>query len=155
MNRLLPAAALAPLAVVPVLAVLYGPWAITAAGLSSLISVVVAALFVSYPATVLFGIPVHVILEKQRWRRLSDYVTTGALLGGFPVVVYCLVAIVVDAKFVPSGLWTATVRNAEWGAIGTVVFALSSAAVAAVFWRIAAKDSRRTPFPRRPGGPAA
>ena len=47
----------------------------------------------------------------------------------------------VEAKFAIAGLWQATLRNAEWGAIGTVVFAASSTAVAAAFWWMAVRES--------------
>lgn len=142
MPRLLLAVVLAPLAAAPMLAVLYGPWAWTEAGLNGLMPVLVAVLFVSYPATLLIGVPVHLMLARQRCTRLAQYLSAGALLGGLPIVAYCVVAIVVEAKFAPSGVWRATQRNAEWGAIGAVVFAAASAAVAAAFWWIAVRDRR-------------
>jgi hypothetical protein len=143
MLRSLFAVLLAPLAAVPVLAVLYGPWVVGDAGLGGLMPVAIGTLLVAYPTTILFGIPVHVILRRYRCTTLADYAAAGALLGGLPVVGYCIVAIVFEAKFAPGGIWQATVRNVEWGAIGTVVFAAGSAAVGASFWWMAVRHPHR------------
>jgi hypothetical protein len=135
--RTLVAIAVSPLAVVPVLVLLFGPWAIARWDLGSLKGVVVPAVIVAYPMVILFGLPMHVALVGQRATAVRHYALAGALLGAVPVIGYCMVAIVFEAKFDVARLGTATVRNAEWGAIGVGVFGACSTAVAIAFRRIA------------------
>jgi len=131
--RTLAAIAIAPLAVVPVLAVLFGPWAIAHGGTRSLTGILVPAVVVAYPMVVLFGLPMHLALVRQRYTRWRDYLIAGVLLGAVPVAGYVLVAVGFEAKFAIAAMGPALVRNAEWGAIGVVVFGLCSAAVALAF----------------------
>jgi hypothetical protein len=135
--RTLVAIAVSPLAVIPVLLVLFGPWAIARWDLRSLIGVLVPAVIIAYPLVVLFGLPMHFALVRQRATAFRHYVLVGALLGAVPVIGYCIVAIVFEAKFDVARLATAMLRNAEWGAIGVVVFGSCSAAVAIAFRTIA------------------
>ena len=139
MTRTLAAIAIAPLAVVPVLAVLFGPWALANGGTRSLIGIVGPALVVAYPATILFGFPMHLALVRQHCTRWRDYALTGMLLGAVPVAGYVLVAVMFDAKFEIAAMSSTLVKNATWGAIGVLVFGLCSAAVAIAF--------RATAFP--------
>ena len=133
MTRNLAAIAVAPLAVVPVLAVLFGPWAIAHDGMRSLIGILIPAVVVAYPLMILFGLPMHLALVRQRLTRRRDYALTGALLGAVPVAGYVLVAVAFEAKFALSAIAPALVRNFTWGAIGVMVFGLCSAAVAIAF----------------------
>jgi hypothetical protein len=137
MTRTLAAIALAPLAVVPVLVVLFGPWALTHGGLRSLAGIVTPAVIAAYPLLVLFGLPMHAALVRQRCTRARDYAITGLLLGAVPVAGYVIVAVAFEAQFVVSAMGPAFARNAEWGAIGVVVFGLCGAAVAIAFRSIA------------------
>jgi hypothetical protein len=57
--RTLAAAAIAPLAVVPVLVVLFGPWAAAHGGTRSRAGILTPALVVAYPLVILFGLPMH------------------------------------------------------------------------------------------------
>jgi hypothetical protein len=127
MTRTLAAIAVAPLAVVPVLTMMFGAWALANGGLRSLAGIIGPALVVAYPTVILFGLPMHLALVRQRATRWRDYALVGALLGAIPVIGYCLVAIVFDAKFAWSALPAATVRNLEWGAIGTCSTAVALA----------------------------
>jgi len=131
--RPLAAIVLAPLAVVPVLAVLFGPWAASHGGIRSLAGILVPAVAVTYPMVILFGLPMHLALVRQRCTRRRDYAIAGVLLGAVPVAGYVLVAVAFEAKFAIAAMGPAFARNAEWGAIGVVVFGLCSAAVALVF----------------------
>ena len=144
MTRTLAAIAIAPLAVVPVLAIVFGPWAISRGGLSGLAGIIVPAVAVAYPLLILFGLPVHAALVQQRCTRRFHYALAGALLGAVPVAGYCLVAIAFEAKFQPAAMGGALIRNLEWGAIGVVVFGACSAAVALAFRAIS----------RRPASPS-
>jgi hypothetical protein len=135
--RTLAAILIAPLAVVPVLAIVFGPWAITRGGLPGLAGIIVPAVAVAYPLLLLFGLPVHAALVQQRCTRRAHYAIAGGLLGAVPVVGYCLVAIAFEAKFQPAAMGSALVRNLEWGAIGVAVFGACSTAVALVFRAIA------------------
>lgn len=137
MTRTLAAIAIAPLAVVPVLAVLFGPWALTTGGTRSLTGILGPALVVTYPATILFGLPMHLALVRQRCTRWRDYAITGALLGAVPVAGYVLVAVLFDAKFQIAAIASTLAKNATWGGIGVLVFGLCSAAIAIVFRAIA------------------
>jgi hypothetical protein len=139
MTRTVVAIATAPLAVIPVLAVLFGPWALANGGVRSLAGIVMPAVVVAYPMVILFGLPMHLALVRQRYTRRRDYAITGALLGAVPVAGYVLVAVAFEAKFALSAMGPALVRNATWGAIGVMVFGLCSAAVAIAF--------RATAFP--------
>ena len=135
--RTLAAVAIAPLAVIPVLVVLFGPWAIAHGGTRSLIGIVVPAIVVAYPMVVLFGLPMHLALVRAGCTRPRNYAITGVLLGAVPVAGYVVVAVAFEAKFALAAMGPAFVRNAEWGAIGVVVFGLCSAAVASMFRAIA------------------
>ena len=143
MTRTLAAIAIAPLAVVPVLTVLFGSWALTNGGLRSLAGILMPALVVAYPLVILVGLPMHVALARQRCTRRRDYAITGALLGAVPVAGYVVVAVLFEAKFALSAVGPAFIRNATWGAIGVMVFGLSSAAVAIAFRAIAVISDRR------------
>ena len=139
MTRTLVAIAIAPLAVVPVLAVLFGPWALANGGTRTLAGILLPAIIAAYPMTILFGLPMHLALVRQRCTRRRDYAVAGVLLGAVPVAGYVLVAVAFDAKFAVPALWPTLVRNATWGAIGVLVFGLCSAAVAIAFRAIAVK----------------
>ena len=131
--RTLAAIAIAPLAVVPVLTVLFGPWAATSGGMRSLAGIVLPAVVVAYPMVILFGLPMHLALVRQRCTRRRDYAIAGVLLGAVPVAGYVMVAVAFEAKFAIAAIGPAFIRNAEWGAIGVVVFGVCSAAVALAF----------------------
>jgi hypothetical protein len=137
MTRTLAALVIAPLAVVPVLTVLFGPWALAHGGTRSLAGILVPAIIVAYPMLILFGLPMHLALVRQRCTRWRDYAITGALLGAVPVAGYVLVAVAFDAQFVIAAMGRTFVRNATWGAIGMAVFGLCSAAVALTFRALA------------------
>jgi hypothetical protein len=133
MTRTLAAIAVAPLAVVPVLAVLFGPWAMAHGGTRSLAGILTPAVVVAYPMVVLFGLPMHLVLVRQRCTRRRDYAIAGVLLGAVPVAGYVIVAVAFEAKFALAAMGPAFIRNAEWGSIGVVVFGLCSAAIALTF----------------------
>ena len=137
MTRTLSALVIAPLAVVPVLAVLFGPWAIANGGTRSLMGILGPALVVAYPATVLFGLPMHLALVRQHCTRWRDYALTGVLLGAVPVAGYVLVAVMFDAQFQIAAIGPTLAKNATWGGIGVLVFGLCSAAVAITFRALA------------------
>ena len=141
MTRTLAAIAAAPLAVIPVLLVLFGPWALSHGGVRSLSGILVPALVVAYPMLIVFGVPMHMALMHQRVTRRRDYAIAGILLGAVPVVGYYIVAVVFEARFVPAAIPAAAVRNLEWGAIGVVVFGLCSAAIAIAFRTIAIRPA--------------
>jgi len=144
MTRTLAAIVIAPLAVVPVLAIMFAPWAIARGGMAGLTGIIVPAVVVAYPLLILFGLPIHFALVHQRCTRWSHYAVAGALLGAVPVAGYCVVAIAFDAKFAPAALGRSMALNAEWGAIGVVVFGACSAAVALAFRAIAVGSRRST-----------
>jgi hypothetical protein len=133
MTRTLAAIVLAPLAVVPVLAVLFGPWALAHGGTRSLAGILMPAVIAAYPLTILFGLPMHLALVRHRSTRWRDYALVGVLLGAVPVAGYVLVAVMFDAKFEMAAMGSTLAKNATWGAIGVLVFGLCSAAVAIVF----------------------
>jgi hypothetical protein len=135
--RTLAAIAIAPLAVIPVLSVLFGPWAIAHGGARSWLGIVGPALVVAYPMVILFGLPMHLALVRARCTRWRDYAVTGALLGAVPVAGYVVVAIAFEAKFALAAMGRAALRNLEWGAIGVAVFGLSSMAIALAFRALA------------------
>ncbi len=137
--RTLVAIAIAPLAVVPILAVIFGPWAIANGGLRSLLGIIGPAAVAAYPLVILIGLPMHCALVHARRTSLRDYVLTGLLLGTIPVIGYVIVAVAFEAKFALSGIPRAAVRNIEWGAIGVVVFGLCTVGVALTFRAIAVK----------------
>jgi hypothetical protein len=143
MTRTLAAIAIAPLAVVPVLAVLFGPWAMAHGGARSLAGILTPAVVVAYPMVILFGLPMHLALVRQRCTRRRDYALVGVLLGTVPVVGYVIVAVAFEAKFVLAAMPPAFIRNAEWGAIGVAVFGLCSAAVALAFRALAFPSGSR------------
>ena len=131
--RTLAAIAIAPLAVLPVLAVLFGPWALAHGGTRSLAGILLPAIVAAYPMVILFGLPMHLALVRQGVTRRRDYAIAGVLLGAVPVAGYVLVAVAFDANFEVTGLLPTLAKNATWGAIGVVVFGLCSAAVALAF----------------------
>jgi hypothetical protein len=135
--RTFAAVAAAPLAVIPVLIVLFGPWAIANGGVRSLLGIVGPALVVAYPLVILFGLPMHLALVRARCTRARDYAIAGALLGSVPVMGYVLVAVAVEAKFALSAISAALLRNLQWGAIGVVVFGACAVAIALAFRAIA------------------
>lgn len=137
MTRTLAAIALAPLAVIPVLIVLFGPWALSHGGWPSLRGILAPALIVAYPLTIGIGLPMHLALVYQRCVRARDYAIAGALLGAVPVIGYVIVAVVFEAKFEAPAMPRALMRNSEWGLIGAAVFGACSAAVAATFRAVA------------------
>jgi len=133
MTRTLAAIAIAPLAVLPVLTLMFGPWAMAHGGWGSLQGILRPAIVVAYPVTVLIGLPIHLALVRQRCTRVRDYAMAGLLLGALPVIGYALVAVVVEAQFAASGIQRAAARNMDWGGIGVAVFGACSAAVATTF----------------------
>lgn len=135
--RTVTAVAVAPLAVVPVLGVLFGPWAIANGGLRTWLGIAAPALLVTYPLVLLFGLPMHVALVRACCTRARDYAIAGALLGAVPVIGYVLVAVAFEAKFALPAMGRALARNVEWGAIGVAVFGLCTIAVALTFRAIA------------------
>jgi len=137
----LAAIAIAPLAAVPVLTLLFGPWALAHGGVRSLAGIVWPALVVAYPMVMLFGVPMHLALVQQRCTRWRDYAIAGTLLGAVPVIGYFFVAVVFEAQFLPAAIPSAAVRNLEWGAIGVGVFGLCSAAIAIAFRTIAIRPA--------------
>ncbi|MEO7156605.1 MAG: hypothetical protein ABI039_03525 [Vicinamibacterales bacterium] len=137
----LAAIAVAPLAAVPVLTLLFGPWALAHGGGRSLAGIVWPALVVAYPMVILFGVPMHLALVRQGCTRWRDYAFAGILLGAVPVIGYYFVAVVFEAQFLPSAIPSAAVRNLEWGAIGVGVFGVCSAAIAIAFRTIAIRPA--------------
>lgn len=131
------AMAVAPLAVIPILAVLFGPWALAHGGARSLSGIIMPAIVVAYPMVILVGVPMHLALVRQRCTRVRDYACAGALLGAVPVIGYVIVAVAFDAKFVLAAMPGAAMRNVQWGAIGVLVFGTCSTAVAIAFRAIA------------------
>ena len=135
--RILAAMAIAPLAVIPAVVVLFGPWAIAHGGARTLTGIVVPAIVAAYPMMAVFGLPMHLALVRAGCTRPRDYAIAGVLLGAVPIAGYVLVAVAFEAKFAVAAMGAAFVKNAEWGAIGVVVFGLCSAAVAIAFRAIA------------------
>ena len=144
MTRTLAAMALAPLAVIPVLTLMFGPWAMAHGGWRSLAGILVPAMVVSYGLTTMVGLPMHVALVRQRFTRRRDYAIAGVLLGAVPVIGYLLVAIAFEAQFAGSAMAGAARRNLEWGAIGVGVFGACSAAVAVAFRSLALRPDGLT-----------
>ena len=137
MSRVVAAIAVAPLAVIPVLLLMFGPWAVAHGGGRSMIGILLPALAVSYPLVLLVGVPMHLALVRQRCTRARDYALAGLLLGAVPVIGYVMVAVVFEAQFAPAAIPRAAARNLEWGAIGVAVFGLCSTAVALAFRAVA------------------
>ena len=137
MSRVIAAIAIAPLAVIPVLVLMFGPWAIAHGGSRSMIGILLPAVVVSYPLVILVGLPMHFALVRQRCTRARDYALAGVLLGAVPVFGYVIVAVVFEAQFALSAIPRAAARNLEWGAIGVAVFGLCSTAVALAFRAVA------------------
>ena len=135
--RTVAAILIAPLAVIPILTVLFGPWALAHGGARSLAGIVMPAAIVAYALLILFGLPMHFALVRQGYTRRRDYAVAGALLGAVPVIGYVIVAVVFEAKFVLSAIPLAAARNAEWGAVGVLVFGLCGSAIALGFRLIA------------------
>jgi hypothetical protein len=135
--RTLAAIAIAPLALVPVLILLFGPWTMANGGVRSLLGIIGPALVVAYPLVILVGLPMHLALVRARRVRRRDYAIAGALLGAVPVIGYVLVAVAFEAKFAIAAMGPALLRNLEWGGIGVLVFGLCTMAVALAFRAIA------------------
>lgn len=131
--RTLAAIVLAPLAVIPVLLLIFGPWAMSNGGVRSLAGIVGPALALAYPVLILVGLPVHLALVRARCTRARDYAVAGALLGAVPVMGYVLVAVAFEARFVLSAMGAALLRNLEWGAIGVLVFGVCGTAIALAY----------------------
>jgi len=131
--RTIAAIAIAPLAVVPVLAALFGPWAMSNGGMPSLAGIIGPGLAIAYPLLIVFGYPMHLALVRARCTRPRDYAIAGGLLGGVPILGYVLVAVAFEAKFVVTAMGAALIRNATWGAIGVLVFGLCGTAIAVVY----------------------
>ena len=137
MTRVLAAVAIAPLAVVPVLTVMFGTWAIAHGGWRSMAGILTPAIVVAYPLLILFGLPMHFAMVRQRSTRVRDYSLAGLLLGAVPVFGYAMVAVIFEAQFALSAIPRAAARNLEWGAIGVAVFGACSTAVALAFRAVA------------------
>jgi hypothetical protein len=131
--RTVAAIVVAPLAVIPILAVLFGPWALAHGGARALYGIVMPGAAAAYPLLIVFGLPMHLALAAQAATRPRDYALAGALLGAVPVIGYLIVAVVFEAKFAPAAMPRALLRNFEWGAIGALVFGLCGAAIALTF----------------------
>ena len=144
--RTLAAIAIAPLAVVPVLVVLFGPGVLFRAGgqLRTMLGILLPAVVIAYPMVILFGLPMHFALVRQGFTRRRDYAVTGLLLGVVPVAGYVIVAVAFEAKFAIAAMGPAFARNAEWGLIGVLVFGSCSAAVALAFRAIVSGPASRT-----------
>lgn len=142
--RTLAAIGAAPLAVLPVLTLLFGHWAMTQGGWRALIGILIPALVVAYPLLILIGLPIHFAMQRQRCVGRRDYALAGLLLGAVPVIGYVILAVVVEAHFVPAEIPRATARNFEWGAIGAVVFGACGAAVALAFRALTLNSSCRS-----------
>jgi hypothetical protein len=125
--------AFAPLAVIPVLTLLFGAWAVASGGLRSLTGILGPAVVAAYPLVILFGWPMHLALLRARCTRWRDYAMAGALLGTIPVLGYVIVAVMFEVKFALSQMGPAALRNVEWGAIGVAVFGVCGVAVALAF----------------------
>jgi len=133
MMRVLAAIAIAPLAVLPILTLMFGPWAMAHGGWRSLLGIVAPAIVVAYALVLVVGLPMHLALVRQRRTRARDYALAGVLLGAVPVFGYVVVAVVFEAQFAIPAIPRAAARNFEWGAIGVAVFGASSTAVALAF----------------------
>jgi len=131
--RTVAAIVVAPLAVIPTLSVLFGPWALAHGGARSLFGILMPAVIVAYPLLILFGLPMHLALTREGYTRARHYAVAGALLGAIPVIGYVIVAVMFEAKFALAAMPMAAARNFEWGAIGVLVFGLCSTAVALTF----------------------
>jgi hypothetical protein len=146
-SRLVPvflATAVAPLAVVPVLAIFYAHPAIGGAGYRFFIPTAAATLMVVYPAAFGIGIPIHFLLARFRVTSLADYCLFGAILGALPIIGYNIVGTTFDSHFHWAEVGQSIRVNLEWGILGSLLFGTASAAMAAVFWWIAVRPSRRT-----------
>ena len=135
--RVLAAIAFAPLAVVPVLALMFGPWAMAHGGWPSLLGILWPGIVVAYALVLVAGVPMHLALVRQRYTRARDYALAGLLLGAVPVAGYVILAVAFEARFELAALPRAAARNLEWGAIGVAVFGTCSAAVSFTFRAIA------------------
>src|SRR5215207_9862962 len=122
MMRTLAAMVIAPLAVLPVLTLMFGPWALAHGGVRSLLGILLPAVVVAYVLMIVAGLPMHLALVRHQRARMRDYALAGLLLGAVPVVGYVIVAIMFEAQFALPAVPRAAARNLEWGAIGVVVF---------------------------------
>ena len=135
--RVLAAIAIAPLAVLPILTLMFGPWAMAHGGWDSLLGVLTPAIVVAYPLVLVVGLPMHLALVRERCTRARDYALASLLLGTVPVLGYVMVAVAFEARFAVAALPRAAARNLEWGAIGVAVFGACSVAVGMTFRAIA------------------
>src|SRR5204862_7460187 len=122
-TRLVPvllAAAVAPLALVPVLALFYAHPAIGGAGYQFFIPTALGTLLFVYPATFVVGVPIHFLLERFRVRSLKDYCLFGAVLGSLPVIGYNIVATTFDTHFHWAEVGQSIRVNLEWGILGSL-----------------------------------
>ena len=133
MMRVLAAIGIAPLAVLPLLTLMFGPWAMAHGGWRSLLGILGPAIVVAWALVLVVGLPMHLALVRQRRTRTRDYALAGSLLGAVPVLGYVVVAVVFEAQFVIPAIPRAAARNLEWGAIGVAVFGACSTAVALAF----------------------
>ena len=143
--RTVAAIVVAPLAVIPVLTALFGPWALAHGGAESLAGILMPAVIVAYPLLIAFGLPMHAALAREGYTRRRDYAVAGALLGAVPVLGYAIVAVVFEAKLRPEEMPMAFARNAEWGGIGILVFGLCGSAVALTFRVLARSPAKAFP----------
>ena len=135
--RVLAAIAIAPLAILPILALMFGPWAMARGGWRTLLGILGPAIALTYPLVLIVGLPMHLALVRERCTRARDYALAGLLFGTVPVLGYVIVAVAFEARFVIAAMPRAAARNLEWGAIGVVVFGACSAAVGITFRAIA------------------
>jgi hypothetical protein len=139
--RTVAAILVAPLAVIPILLLLFGPWAMAHGGARTLSGILEPALIVAYPLVILCGLPMHLALAQQRLTQPRHYALAGALLGAVPVIAYLIVAVVFEAKFSLARIPMALARNVEWGTIGAAVFGLCGSAIALTFRLLAGKPA--------------
>jgi hypothetical protein len=121
-TRLVPvllAAAIAPMAMVPVLAVFYAHPAIGGAGYQFFVPTTLGTLAFVYPATFVVGVPIHFLLQRFRVRSLKDYCFFGAVLGALPIIGYNIVGTMFDSHFHLAELGASIRVNLEWGILGT------------------------------------
>ena len=137
------AAAVAPLALIPVLAVFYAHPAIGGAGYQFFIPTALGTLMFVYPASFVVGVPIHYLLERFGVRSLKDYCFFGAVLGALPIIGYDIVGTTFDTHFRMAEVWPSIRVNLEWGILGALLFGTASAAMAAAFWWIAVRKDTK------------
>ena len=103
------------------------------------------ALF-EYPAVLVLGVPVHLILQKQRWCSWSAYIIAGSLVGAFSELLYRFTA-VVDVYLSRDVSWKGEALEASAALVGDPVPLLLVAYLGAVgaltFWLIVYSDMSR------------